>query len=38
MKVSAPPVFRANHPFVFLIRHIPSNNVLFIGRVMNPKK
>jgi len=38
MKSSAPPVFRADHPFVFLIRDIPSNSVLFIGRVMNPKQ
>ncbi|MBP7936434.1 MAG: serpin family protein [Phycisphaerae bacterium] len=38
MKASAPPFFRADHPFVFLIRDIPSNSVLFIGRVMNPKQ
>jgi serpin B len=33
-----PPVFRADHPFVFLIRDIPSDSVLFIGRMMNPRK
>ncbi|HWH22588.1 MAG TPA: serpin family protein [Allosphingosinicella sp.] len=36
---SAPPtpvVFRANHPFFFLIRHNPTGWVLFIGRVRKP--
>jgi serpin B len=30
------PVFRADHPFVFLIRHKPSGCILFLGRVTNP--
>ena len=30
------PVFRADHPFMFLIRHRPSNCILFVGRVTNP--
>jgi serpin B len=30
------PVFRADHPFVFLIRHRPSNCILFLGRVTKP--
>ena len=32
-----PPVFRADHPFVFMIRDKVSGNILFLGRVMNPK-
>jgi serpin B len=31
-----PPVFRADHPFVFLIRENSTGSVLFLGRVMNP--
>ncbi|KUG20451.1 MAG: serpin family protein [Methanomicrobiaceae archaeon] len=39
--VSAPqnndiPVFRADHPFVFLILDDDTGNILFIGRVANP--
>lgn len=28
--------FRVDHPFIFLIRHKPTNTTLFLGRVMNP--
>ncbi|EDO35650.1 predicted protein [Nematostella vectensis] len=31
-----PLVFRADHPFLFLIQHCKSKCVLFMGRVMNP--
>ena len=33
---SQPPVFRADHPFVFVIRDEESGAFLFMGRLMKP--
>ena len=34
--IAHPPVFRADHPFVFFIREVPSGSILFLGRLANP--
>ena len=31
-----PPIFKADHPFVFFIRDNKSQSILFLGRVLNP--
>ena len=31
-------IFRADHPFVFVIQDKDNGNILFLGRVVNPKK
>lgn len=31
------PVFRADHPFLFIIRDVPTDTILFIGRVLKPE-
>jgi serpin B len=37
-KPVTPPVFRADHSFIFLIREPRSGSVLFLGRMMQPGK
>jgi serpin B len=41
-KLSAPPTrpidFSADRPFIFLIRDVETNSILFLGRVMDPSK
>jgi serpin B len=34
--VEQPPVFRADHPFIFLIRDNRSSSILFMGRTADP--
>ena len=35
-RMSMPPQFTANHPFIFIIRENSTGTILFIGRVMDP--
>lgn len=32
-QTSLPPVFRFDHPFILVLRHIPTNTIVFIGKV-----
>ena len=31
-----PVIFRVDHPYVFLLKHVPTDTILFIGKVDNP--
>jgi serpin B len=33
-----PTTFRADHPFIFIIREKETGSILFLGRVVNPKE
>lgn len=33
-----PPIFRADHPFLFIIQDLQTKTILFIGKLMNPKE
>ena len=37
-KHDPPAVFRADHPFVFLIRDVKTDSILFMGRLVSPPK
>ncbi|XP_077584514.1 putative serpin E3 isoform X1 [Stigmatopora nigra] len=36
LKRSRSPVFKADRPFLFLVKHVKTGSILFMGRVMNP--
>ena len=38
MRQSLPPVFRADHPFIFLIQERETGQILFIGKFVSPDK
>lgn len=35
--IDPPKVFKANRPFLFFVRDVPTNTVLFAGRMATPK-
>jgi len=38
LKAAMPTVFRADHPFLFMIQERESGNILFLGRVIDPSQ
>jgi serpin B len=34
---AGPPIFRANHPFIFFITHKETGSILFMGKVEDPR-
>ncbi|MBI5724149.1 MAG: serpin family protein [Planctomycetes bacterium] len=33
-----PMIFKADYPFIYLIRHVPTGEILFMGRLSDPTK
>jgi len=31
-----PPIFLADHPFIFVVRYVPTGDIMFIGRLVVP--